>query len=131
MSARRPFSDTLQLLAAADEIWWGLRNDDWLEAFASHPQIGGNGSAHRWSSQEQSGVQTAADETRRALALGNQRYLEKFGFIYIVCATGKSAEEMLQLLNQRISNDRETEIRIAAEEQSKITKLRLRKLLDT
>lgn len=131
VTAKRPFPDEPELLAAAGEIWWKLQTEDWMQAFASHPQIGVSEPAHRWANQEQSGVHTAADVTRESLAIENQRYLDQFGFIFIVCATGKSAEEMLMLLKQRLANTRESEIRIAAEEQSKITKLRLHKLLNS
>ena len=82
-----------------------------------------------WSSQEQSGTRNAAEETMHALAAGNRAYEEKFGFVYLVCATGKSAEEMLNTLNARVRNDRETEIRNAAEEHRKINEIRLEKLV--
>ncbi len=137
MAAERPIADADQLFTIADRIWWSLEPDDWLEAFASHPKIGENktarviaGEAQEWAAQEQAGVQNAADETMRLLGKLNRQYEEKFGYIYIVCATGKSSEEMLAMLQERLPNDAETELRNAAREQSLITKLRLGKLID-
>lgn len=137
MAASRPFADPRSLLSRADEIWWSLGPPDWLEAFRSHPRIGereaaagGTDRERRWSAGEQAGVSAAAEATRKALAEGNEAYEARFGHIYIVCASGRSAEEMLGLLTQRLFNDPETELRTAAEEQRKITRLRLRKLLD-
>lgn len=137
MAAECPFANSNQLVTIADRIWWSLEPDDWLEAFASHPKIGENKAARataaevqNWAAQEQSDAQNAAEETVRSLAKLNREYEEKFGYIYIVCATGKSSEEMLAILRERLHNDAETELRIAAREQSRITKLRLGKLLD-
>lgn len=137
MAAECPFANSNQLVTIADRIWWSLEPDDWLEAFASHPKIGENkaarataAEAQNWAAQEQSGAQNAAEETARSLAELNRDYEEKFGYIYIVCATGKSSEEMLAILRERLPNDAETELRIAAREQSRITKLRLGKLID-
>jgi OHCU decarboxylase len=136
MVAARPFADVASLLATADHIWWELRPTDWLEAFASHPRIGErkaatpqSSQAAAWSAQEQAGTQSPADEVRAALVAANRAYQERFGYIYIVCATGKTSEEMLALCQQRLRNDYETELQIAAEEQRKITALRLRKLM--
>jgi OHCU decarboxylase len=135
--AERPFANVDDLIAASDRIWWLLERDDWLEAFASHPKIGENKAAHatageakKWAEQEQSGTRNAAEETLRSLAELNRRYEEKFGYIYIVCATGKTSEEMLAILRERLKNYPDTELHIAAREQSGITKLRLRKLLN-
>jgi len=132
----RPFIDLDALFQKADSVWWSLSDEDWLEAFRAHPKIGGQKAAssqseqaRSWSAQEQSGVENAVTETKAALAAGNQEYEERFGFIFIVCATGKNSEEMLAILNARLQNDRETELRLAAEEQRKITRLRLEKLL--
>jgi allantoicase len=125
MMAARPLSDAFE---SADEIWWSLDAKAWLEAFASHPRIGER-KASGWASQEQSGAASAAAETLAALADVNRDYEQKFGFIYIVCATGKSAGEMLSIARQRLANEREAELRIAAEEQLKITKLRMMKLV--
>jgi OHCU decarboxylase len=137
MAAECPFANLNQLITIADRVWWSLDSDDWLEAFASHPKIGENKAASTtaaagqdWAAQEQSGGQNAAEETARSLAELNRQYEEKFGYIYIVCATGKSSEEMLAILRERLPNDAETELRIAAREQSRITKLRLGKLID-
>ncbi|MBD0320570.1 MAG: 2-oxo-4-hydroxy-4-carboxy-5-ureidoimidazoline decarboxylase [Gemmatimonadetes bacterium] len=136
MAAERPFATPDALLGRADSVWWALGEDDWLEAFRSHPRIGekkaeaGQTSREQaWSAGEQAGMLTAAGATQRALAEGNREYDERFGFIYIVCATGKSADEMLALLRRRLANDRTTELRAAAGEQAKITRIRLQKLL--
>ena len=132
MLARRPFGGRDDLLKAAREEWLALSPDDWLEAFSHHPKIGDRASlaarfpaTHHWSSNEQSGVGGASDAVLDALARANEDYARRFGFIFIVCATGKTAEEMLALLRARIGNDVETEIRIAAEEQAEITAIRL------
>jgi len=129
MLAARPFRDMPSLATAATEIWWRLTPADWLEAFSKHPKIGEKGKVSQWSSQEQSGMHAAALETAEKLATLNQSYFDKFGWIFIVCATGKTAEEMLSLLESRLSNLPDDELRIAAAEQNKITLLRLRKLL--
>jgi OHCU decarboxylase len=138
MSESRPFANQEELFAKADQIWWSLTEDDWLEAFRAHPKIGEKKAAatqseqaQKWSSQEQSGAQTAATSVMDALADGNRAYQDRFGFIFIVCATGKSADEMLTILNERLGNPPEVELRNAAEEQRKITQLRLAKLLQT
>ncbi len=127
MLSRQPFLDAAAMHRAADEIWWSLSPEDWLEAFSHHPKIGQK-SAAKWTAQEQSGMSRAAIDVTEAMARLNAEYDSKFGFIFIVCATGKSAEEMLQILRTRIHNSRAEEIRIAAEEQIKITHLRLDKL---
>lgn len=132
MLARRPFANDARLQFAARVEWFGLTEADWLEAFSHHPKIGDRASlaarfpaTHDLSAKEQAGVGAAREETLDALAQANDAYAAKFGFIFIVCATGKSAEEMLQLLRDRLNNDRTTELRNAAEEQAKITALRL------
>lgn len=129
MLAARPFQDVSQLETAATDIWWHLAPADWLEAFSKHPKIGEKGNVSQWSSEEQSGMNTAAIHTAKKLAALNQTYFDKFGWIFIVCATGKSADEMLSLLEARLPNRPDDELRIAAAEQNKITLLRLRKLL--
>ena len=136
MVAARPFRDTLELFETAAAIWWGLDEADWLEAFRSHPKIGERKAEaaqtdreQAWSAGEQAGVTSAADATRDALAEGNRAYEARFGYIYIVCATGKTADEMLALLQSRLGNDPGEEIRVAAEEQRRITRIRLEKLL--
>ena len=137
MTAARPFANNDALFAKADELWWSLSAEDWLEAFRAHPKIGEQKTAaaqseqaRAWSAQEQSGVADASSQTKDELERLNREYEDQFGFIFIVCASGKSSEEMLSILNSRIDNDRDTELRIAAEEQRKITRLRLEKLLN-
>ena len=107
---------------------------DWLEAFSHHPQIGekpasGSESARKWAEGEQFGARAADDDVKSRLARANRAYFEKFGYIYIVCATGKTAEGMLAILNQRLQNDLPSEISVAAEQQRLITRIRLDKLL--
>lgn len=135
MVARRPFPDETALFAAASEAFRGLTRADWLEAFAAHPKIGDLDSLRRrfpatasWASVEQGGVAGASEAVLQALADGNRSYYEKFGYIFIVCATGKTATEMLATLEQRLANPPEEELAIAAGEQEKITRLRLEKL---
>ena len=129
MLARRPFRSHATALDAADEIWASLDGDDWREAFARHPRIGEQ-TTDSVAAKEQSGVSGAADDVRQALAKANRDYEQRFGYIYIVCATGKSAEEMLAIAKSRLENDPDTELSVAAEEQRKITRLRLQKLLE-
>jgi OHCU decarboxylase len=135
--AERPFESVDDLITRSDRAWWSLEPRDWLEAFHSHPKIGERKAAtavavgaQRWSEDEQSGIRNSAQETIAALAKLNRMYEKKFGFIFIVCASGKSSEEMLTNLRQRLNNDPDEELRIAAAEQAKITQLRLRKLID-
>ena len=132
MARRRPFANFDRLLQAAAEIWWHLDATDWLEAFRAHPRIGEHQHATgpaAWSAQEQSGMNRAPAATATAIDQANQAYLAKFGFIFIICASGKTAEELLANLQSRLANSHEEEIRMAAEEQNKITLLRLKKLL--
>jgi 2-oxo-4-hydroxy-4-carboxy-5-ureidoimidazoline decarboxylase len=133
----RPYRDLEELIARANEAWWSLAENDWLEAFRSHPKIGEKKTAQtvavqsqQWSVQEQRGVQDATPDAVNKLARLNHEYEEKFGFIFIVCATGKSSGEILALLEERLANEPAAELRIAAAEQAKITELRLRKLLE-
>ena len=136
MTQQRPYQSEKQLQATASRLWNELKPQDWLEAFAHHPRIGDTTSlkekfadtAH-WAKQEQKGIQDAPDDIIQALFSGNQDYEQKFGFIFLVCATGKSAKEMLGLLKARMQNDRETELTIAAGEQEKITQIRLEKMI--
>ncbi len=137
MEQSRPFSDSQSLLEKADEVWALSTKADLLEAFEGHPEIGNVSSlrekyrnTEKLAGHEQSGVNTANEDTLQVLAQGNNDYKDKFGFIFIVCATGKSAEEMLQLLQQRLPNSRNEELENAAEEQRKITQIRLKKLLE-
>jgi 2-oxo-4-hydroxy-4-carboxy-5-ureidoimidazoline decarboxylase len=128
MVLQRPFKDKAAVLVAADEAWAKTNESDWLEAFASHPRIGG-ASTNAWAKSEQSSVASADKAVLDALVQGNADYEAKFGHIFIVCATGKHAAAMLDLLKSRLGNDPKTEKRIAAAEQAKITKIRLEKLL--
>ncbi|HEX2120858.1 MAG TPA: allantoicase [Thermoanaerobaculia bacterium] len=127
MFAARPFASWEEMLRAAEKIWSASSDEERLEAFAGHPRIGERKAG--WSSQEQSGTRGAASETMQALAEANRAYEEKFGFVYLVCATGRSADEMLADARDRLQNDRATEIANAAAEQAKITALRLEKLV--
>ena len=130
----RPFSNVNQLKKTAERVWWSLEPDDWLEAFSSHPKIGerkAESTSHGWSKQEQSGVKNASDDTRQQLAQLNREYEEKFGYIFIICATGKTSNQMLSNLEGRLHNSPEKELHIAAAEQAKITALRLEKLLNS
>jgi allantoicase len=127
MCGTRPFRDWSSMLAEASKIWSSLGESDWLEAFAAHPRIGERKAG--WSAGEQSGTSTSSIETMNALADGNRLYEDRFGFVYLVCATGKGGEEMLSDLQRRLGNDRAVELRNAAEEQRKITELRLEKLV--
>lgn len=136
MLARRPFHSMEDVLSAADEVWAGATREDWLEAFEHHPRIGERKSharqgalAAQWSSGEQSSAGGAARAVQERIAEVNRLYEERFGHIYIVCATGRSADDLLEIASRRLENDPDTEIKIAAEEQRRITQLRLRKLL--
>lgn len=125
----RPYPDFTRLRNTAEELWWALNPPDWLQAFAAHPKIGERRSSAKWFADEQSGMSHANDETHAAIRRLNEQYERKFGWIFIVCATGKSADEMLQILQARLPNDPETELPLAAAEQLKITNLRLAKLI--
>jgi 2-oxo-4-hydroxy-4-carboxy-5-ureidoimidazoline decarboxylase len=132
----RPFSSMEALLQIADEVWDAMEERDAMEAFAHHPQIGGVdrlrekfASTRHWAGDEQAGVKEAEEAVLQSLSEGNAAYLEKFGYIFIVCATGKTALEMRDLLYARLPNTPEVELGIAMEEQHKITKIRLHKLL--
>lgn len=136
MAESRPFQTVAELNSRAADLWWSLDSADWLEAFRSHPKIGEkkaanslSAQAESWAGQEQSSVATASEQILSDLASLNTEYEDKFGFIYIVCATGKSPEELLALLKSRLVNQPNDELRIAANEQSKITEIRLKKLL--
>lgn len=136
MEQARPFSNADQLYQRAQQIWEQLSLPDYLEAFEGHPKIGDisslkakYASTKALASGEQAGAASASETVLQALAQGNAAYEKRFGFIFIVCASGKSAAEMLQLLQQRLDNDIDTELKIAAGEQAKITRLRLTKML--
>ena len=137
MSVSRPFQMLENLFENAENIWFSLSPDDWLEAFAAHPEIGSKKPAPvqrvraaDWSASEQSRMQTADADVRDRLAEANSLYKGKFGFIFIVCASGKSADELLAICGARLGNSIESEMRIAADEQRKITQIRLKKLLE-
>jgi OHCU decarboxylase len=138
MAARRPFAGERELFETADKIWATLAREDWLEAFLHHPPIGEkrakakqSAAASNWSTKEQSEAQKAAPDVLVELAAQNRIYVEKFGYVFLICATGKTSEEILSALRRRHPNDPATELRVAAEEQSKITRLRLEKLLES
>lgn len=136
MALRRPLRDEAALLAAADEVWKNLPPSDWVEAFRSHPRIGESGgpttSPQRsavWSTREQQEVRAADEEVKLALAEGNRAYEKRFHRIFIVCATGKSGPEILEILRRRLQSDDKTELHEAAEQQRQIAHIRLRKWL--
>jgi 2-oxo-4-hydroxy-4-carboxy-5-ureidoimidazoline decarboxylase len=136
LAGRRPFADQYSLVASSDEIWNRLNVSDWMEAFSTHPRIGkrkmpqaASKQSAVWSSEEQHAVAEAEAKTLEALASANEEYEKRFGRVFIACATGKSAAEMLEILQRRLRNEDETELRVAAEEQRKITNIRLEKWL--
>ena len=137
MCRARPFADRAALYAASVRSARQLGRADWLESFSHHPRIGGAAelrerftATRSWAKDEQSGTATAPDDVLAALAEGNRAYEARFGYGFIVCATGKSAEEMLAILRSRLPNDAANELEIAAGEQMKITLLRLDKLVE-
>jgi 2-oxo-4-hydroxy-4-carboxy-5-ureidoimidazoline decarboxylase len=135
MVDQRPFAGIVDLSEAADRTWNEMQEEDWLEAFACHPRIGERKAVHAsaqsvaWSRQEQASAASASERILSELAEGNALYAERFGFTYIVCATGKSAEEMLAILQRRLVSDRDAELREAAEQQRQILQIRLGKWL--
>jgi OHCU decarboxylase len=131
MTAARPYRDATSLAETADATWRALSKDDWLEAFAAHPAIGTKINLSPFSRQEQSGTNGADSVKLAELAALNREYAGRFGHVFLVCATGKTAAEMLSIGRKRLGNNPETELAIAAEEQRKITRLRLEKLLGT
>jgi len=138
LAEQRPFSNRWALFEAADAVWAELGHEDWLEAFRYHPTIGGtraeakqSATQSRWSATEQSAAGSAAPEVLTALAAENKTYAKKFGYVFLICATGKTSEEILSALRQRMQNHPELELPVAAEEQRKITRLRLEKLLES
>jgi 2-oxo-4-hydroxy-4-carboxy-5-ureidoimidazoline decarboxylase len=133
MAAARPFCAYSVMQEKADAIWRSLTRSDWLEAFAAHPQIGQSLDPRAdpsvvWADQEQAGMRSAAGNIRDALAVANSEYHARFGFIFIVCASGKTGEQLLAIVEQRLQNPPDVELAIAAEEQRKITELRLNRL---
>jgi 2-oxo-4-hydroxy-4-carboxy-5-ureidoimidazoline decarboxylase len=149
MAGKRPFTYIGQGAGEADQVWASLRAEDWLEAFAAHPRIGdsvtgagatdmpggltrgdGEGAFLEWGpGAEQSRVSSAGSDVRDRLAAANREYEARFGYIFIVCATGKSAEKMLAVLERRMTNAPGDELAVAAAEQGEITRLRLGRLL--
>jgi OHCU decarboxylase len=130
MTQARPFTSLDDLVRQADVCAGQLSDEDWLEAFAAHPRIGER-AASTWSQAEQAAVLNAEEKAKHALQKANAEYEAKFGFIFIVFASGKSPEQILQILEQRMTNDRATEVANAAAEQRKITLTRLHKLVET
>lgn len=128
----RPFENEQQLFDAADTAFEQLSANDWLEAFSHHPAIGDRASAKKggWEAGEQSGAADADSDMTAELAAANDLYRERFGYVFLICATGRSADEMLGQLRERLGNDPQQELANAVREQSKITRLRLQKLLD-
>ena len=134
MESRRPLRDEAAVLAASDEIWRRLGEADWMEAFRSHPRIGETHAEQNvaarssaWYEQEQQKAATAEEAVKNALKWGNREYEQKFGRIFIVCATGKTASEILEILRRRLHNDDAAELQQAAEEQRKIMHIRIKK----
>jgi OHCU decarboxylase len=136
MVAGRPYDSVDALLDTADRIWQQLGPPAWRDAFAGHPRIGetkpaaaAGATAQQWSAQEQAGVRHADADIATELAGAQRAYEARFGHIFLICATGLSAGEMLDALRTRLGNDADTELRVAAEEQRRITRLRLEKML--
>ena len=135
VAAARPFADFESLLATADRVWRALSPDEWLEAFSKHPRIGERAARAtpelegRWSEGEQSRAREGTPAVLTDLAMANAEYENRFGHVFLICASGKSAEEILEQARVRLHNDPDSELRVAAEEQRRITHLRLRKLL--
>ena len=137
MLAQRPFASVERLRETADKVWAEMGREDWLEAFRAHPRIGEKSSekqatvARQWSEQEQAGTRGASARTLAGLQEAQRTYEARFGYLFIVCAAGKTTEEMLALLRQRLQNEPGKELGIAAEEQRRIMQLRLEKLLNS
>lgn len=138
MVAARPYHSDRALFQIAERTWWDLEPDDWLDAFAHHPRIGERTSEgpastteRRWATKEQAGMDQADREVQDAMVARNLEYETRFGYVFLICATGRSGYEMLMALLTRLDNDPTDELRVAAEEQSKITRIRLEKLVDT
>jgi 2-oxo-4-hydroxy-4-carboxy-5-ureidoimidazoline decarboxylase len=131
--AGRPYRDRAEVLAASERVLGGLAWGDVEQALAGHPRIGeraaGDGRAAAWSRGEQAGTASASEQTRAALAAGNAEYERRFGHVYLVCATGRDATELLALLHSRLGNDPQTERQVVRAELGKITRLRLENLL--
>jgi len=136
LAARRPMGSVEELLAASDDVWWALPEREWHSAFDSHPRIGqqhakaATAESLKWSSEEQRAAITPDERVKAALVEGNRRYEDRFGHIFIVCASGKSGAEILKILERRLGNAADVELREAAEQQRQITGLRLRRWLE-
>ena len=138
MVAARPYVDDAGLFDIAERTWWTLDPDDWLEAFSHHPRIGereatrpAHDQEREWSAGEQAGMDQAGREVHDGMVAGNLEYEERFGHVFLICATGRSGDEMLTALRERLSNDPAEELKVAAAEQVKITRLRLLRLVET
>lgn len=137
MTGARPFPNKDRLLSESEKAWFSLEPADWLEAFSHHPKIGDIkdlrerfAQTREWAKFEQAGVGGANEQILASLSEGNREYEAKYGYIFIICASGKSAGEILKSLQERLNNDRQSELVIAAEEQRKIMRLRLEKMLE-
>jgi len=130
MAAERPFSNLAVMRVIAQRLWWSLAAADWLEAFAAHPRIGERATS-AWSAQEQTRATETSDAAHARLVAGNRAYEQRFGYTFIVCATDKSADEIVTTLEERLHHEPADELQIAADEQRKITELRLNKLITT
>jgi OHCU decarboxylase len=132
VAAGRPYADLAALQERADQVWTGLDPADWLEAFKAHPRIGESGGrSAEWSRQEQAGVGGTGADLRQRLAAGNAEYERRFGHVFLISAAGRDAAEILAALRTRLGNDPGTELRVAAGEHRRITRLRLEKLVAT
>jgi OHCU decarboxylase len=130
VAAGRPYADVAELQQAADAVWTALGPDDWLEAFRAHPRIGeAGGRSADWSRREQSGVGAAGEDVQAAIARGNAEYEDRFGHVFLISAAGHGAQEILADLRARLGNDPDTELRVAAEEHRRITRLRIERLM--
>jgi len=130
MAAERPFSNLAVMRVVAQRLWWSLAAAYWLEAFAAHPRIGERATS-AWSAQEQARASETGDAAHARLIAGNRAYEQRFGYTFIVCATDKSADEIVTTLEERLHHEPADELQIAADEQRKITELRLNKLITT
>ena len=138
LASARPIEDEESLIAKSSSIWLNLPEEAWQEAFDSHPRIGQNqaqahatGQSLLWSAQEQRAALTQDEAAKLALEDANRRYEERFGRIFIVCASGKTSAEILTILEARMQNHDATELREAAEQQRQITQLRLHRWLES
>jgi 2-oxo-4-hydroxy-4-carboxy-5-ureidoimidazoline decarboxylase len=130
VAQRRPYPDVDKLQETADSVWMGLDPADWREALEGHPRIGeSGGSSAEFSRQEQAGLAGVSADARQAITEGNRAYEDRFGHVFLISAAGRSPDEILDNLHSRLSNDAETELRVAAEEHRRITRLRLAQLL--